>query len=268
MKQTYTAAELQAQITALEGLFDSVTLIDPAAQRILDPNTMQLTDELSFGLPVLDETGRAWQPMRTGNGVRMALCQAITVDGRGCVLAASCALTGPDAEHLTRPGRAFSRLTGQFMEDIHRDYVTGVYNRRFLDEEYLPHLREQVWQGVPLSAAMVRVNEYSAILAQDGHDASDRCLTVAAGILQMAVDPETSMIARLDDGMFLVTALNTPAHELRDRLNDTVSHSRRVFGSSLSRRGEFTISLGVAEWAETRSWDMLLALAEHRLNGG
>lgn len=265
-KQEYTAAELRDQFAALQGLFDSVQLIDPAAQCVMDPQTMAPTEEPCRRLPPLDEKGRAWQPMRTETGVEMTLCQAICVEGRGYVLAASCDLSGPDVETLTRPARAVNRLTGQYIEDLHHDYVTGVYNRRYLDEEYLPYLREQVNGGAQLSVAMVRVNEYSAILAKDGHDASDRCLTVAAGILLRGVEPDRCAIARLDDGMFLVTALNTPAAELKRRLTEAAGNSRRVFGSSLSRRGEFTMAVGVAEWAETRHWDMMLALAEQRLD--
>lgn len=266
MKQEYTAAELKALVDALESLFDTVVLIDPAAQCVLDPGTLEPTGEPCRRLPALNEKGRAWQPMRTEKGMEMTLCQAIRVEGRGCVLVAGCDLTGPDPQTLTRPARAESRLTGNFMEDMHHDYVTGVYNRRYLDEEYLPTLLAQADAGTGFSVAMVRVNEYSAILAKDGHDASDRCLTVAAGILQMAVDPDQCVIARLDDGMFLVTALNTPAERLKYQLTEAAAGGRRVFGSSLSRRGEFTVSVGAAEWAETRHWDMLVALAESRLD--
>ena len=41
--------------------------------------------------------------------------------------------------------------------------------------------------------------------------------------------------------------------------------SRRVFSVSLSRRSEFSVAVSSADWAETGSWDLLLALAEQRL---
>ena len=269
MKQEYTTAELAAQVAALERLFDSVTLVDPAAQRVLDSRTLQPTETPCRRLPPLDSTGRAWSLVRTGDGMETALCQAITVDGRGCVLVAG--YTGAELGEADRDrsDRAFTRLTGQYMDDLHHDYVTGVYNRRYLDEEFLPRMREKVNAGATFAAALVRVNEYGAVLAQEGHAAADRGLLVAAGILQKAgVDPENGVIARLDGGMFLVGEMNAAADSLRGRIIDTSNNSRRVFGYSLSRRGEFTLSVGAAEWAETRSWDMLLALAEQRIARG
>ena len=39
----------------------------------------------------------------------------------------------------------------------------------------------------------------------------------------------------------------------------------KVFSITLARRGTFTVSVASAEWGETSSWEMMLALAQQRL---
>ena len=55
MKQDYTIAELQAEIAALQQLFDCVTLADPC-RGLLDPATLQPLDKVA-AVPALDANG-------------------------------------------------------------------------------------------------------------------------------------------------------------------------------------------------------------------
>jgi GGDEF domain-containing protein len=267
MKSEYTKAELLGEITALGQMFDTVYLIDPANLCLLNPETMQPGKTWRV-LPALDKDGRGWQPVHIGDHFSFAFYQAITVDGRGCILLA--AYTLPGADDGTRDAVAFRRLMNQYDEELHQDYVTGVYNRRYLDEEYVPKLLDRIAEGTRVSVALACVEDFSGILNRDGRDAADRCLTVAAGILQIAagLDRQKGILARLDDGNFLITAADTSRADLEKRLKSAIAGSRRVFSSTLSRRGEFGISVGTAEWTETGSWDLLLALAAQRLPGG
>lgn len=266
MKQDYTAAELCAQVCALQNMFDTVWLIDPGQQCLLDPATLQPTAEPCRLLPRLDASGRCVQPLHTPAGLQLSFCQAVCAAGHSCILLAGYA--APQADPAAgRDDQAMRRAMNQYVQDLYRDYVTGVYNTRYLDEEYRPALRERIAGGETFSAALVRVNEYGRILREEGSDAADRCLTVAAGILQIAagMEPEKGILARLSGGVFLVTAVATPAPRLHETLRAALCGGRRVYSTSFSRRSEFTASVGAADWGETGSWDMLLALAEQRM---
>ena len=86
--------------------------------------------------------------------------------------------------------------------------------------------------------------------------------------LQSSAGAENSfnrVLARLEDGLFAVVTVGTPAAQVARKLQDALDNSRREFSISLSRRGSFTVQLASAEWGETPAWDMMFSLAQQRL---
>ena len=162
-------------------------------------------------------------------------------------------------------GRA--ELAGAVMEELRRDYLTGVYNARYLDTEYRRYAEPQAQAGKPVGVVMARVNEYWSLRQNESANAADCCLNMAAGILQLSVgtDDKAAVLARLEDGLFAVVTVGTPAAQVARKLQDALDNSRREFSISLSRRGSFTVQLASAEWGETPAWDMMFSLAQQRL---
>lgn len=58
-----------------------------------------------------------------------------------------------------------------------------------------------------------RVNEYWSLRQNESANAADCCLNMAAGILQLSVgtDDKAAVLARLEDGLFAVVTVGTPA---------------------------------------------------------
>ena len=152
-------------------------------------------------------------------------------------------------------------------EELRRDYLTGVYNARYLDTEYRRYAEPQAQAGKPVGVVMARVNEYWSLRQNESANAADCCLNMAAGILQLSVgtDDKAAVLARLEDGLFAVVTVGTPAVQVARKLQDALDNSRREFSISLSRRGSFTVQLASAEWGETPAWDMMFSLAQQRL---
>ena len=263
----YTHSQLIDQIANLRCLFDEVFVVDAATSRRLDPDTMQPTDTIE-SIPDLDEHGRAWRPLYGQEGGSMALYWSLMADHRPFVLTAVYKLpVQPNGG--TREAAALSRMLTQRRSEMCRDYVTGVYNRSFLDAEFRDRVGQAAAAGQPVSVVLVRVNEYARLCRTESVAAADRCLTTAAGILSLAVGPEQSdtPLIRLEDGVFLVVGIGTDARTLEHRLRDALDSARRTFSITLARRGEFTATVVSADWAETGSWDWMLSLAEQRLGG-
>lgn len=263
--QEFTLEQIGMQVTALQNFFDQVTLIDPLAQAEVDPATLQATGHAD-AVPVLNADGRGWQPI-LGEDTGFVFYQNIQVENRPFVLAATYFLTA-DLPANDREANALLRLLGQYREEMRRDYVTGVYNRAFLDSTYRKKVTAAACAGKPVSVVAARVNEYWNLLREEGAHAADCCLNTAAGILQLAAGPDQqNAVVRLEDGIFLVVSVGTPAAKLQAALHEALGESRRTFGITLSRRGEFTVSLSSADWGEAGSWDLMVALAEQRLSG-
>ena len=155
----------------------------------------------------------------------------------------------------------------QCREELCRDYVTGVYNRAYLDAAFRGRITAAASSGKPVSIALVGINEYATLCRTESTAAADRCLNTAAGVLSLALDgmgTETTLI-RLEDGVFLVVAVGVSARELENCLQEALRNARRNFGITLARRGEFTATVASADWVETGSWDLMVSLAESRL---
>lgn len=263
--QEYTQQQLATQLTALGQMFDEVTLVDPATSTRLDPVSLEPVGPAD-AVPMLDGSGRAWMPQKQGESTMLVLYQAICAMGRPCVLAAAYDLPHTVPAN-SRDANAFLRLLNQYRAELCHDYVTGVYNRSYLDGAFRAGVVAQAQAGVPVSAVVVRVNEYAQLCAQEGGAAADRCLNTAAGILQIAVglDQEKNTLVRLEDGIFLVVAVGPDAAKMPATLRCALDDSRKGFSITLSRRGEFTAAVASAAWGETGDWDVMLSLALHRL---
>ena len=265
MKFEYTLAELSTAITALEQVYGKVSVLDPYLGTVLDPATLQPTDKAEE-LTALDETGRGVQLAQADDGPELVLYQGIQADARPCVLAFHCCMPH-NLQSSAGAENSFNRVLAQMQEELRRDYLTGVYNARYLDTEYRRYAEPQAQAGKPVGVVMARVNEYWSLRQNESANAADCCLNMAAGILQLAVGPDhdKAVLARLNDGFFAIVTIGTPAARMAQTVREAMNDSRREFNISLSRRGSFTAEIASAEWGETASWDMTLSLAQQRL---
>ena len=252
--------EYTAETTALEQVYGKVSVLDPYQGTVLDPATLLPTDKAE-DLTALDETGRGVRMAQADEGPELVLYQGIQADGRPCVLAFHCGMPR-NLQSSAEAENSFNRVLAQMQEELRRDYLTGVYNARYLDTEYRRYAEPQAQAGKPAGVVMARVNEYWNLRQTESANAADCCLNTAAGILQLAVgtDDKTAVLARLEDGLFAVVTVGTPAAQMARRLQDALE-----FNISLSRRGRFTVQLASAEWGETPAWDMMFSLAQQRL---
>ena len=263
MKQEFTMAELAAQLTALGQVFDKVELAD-ARMGVLDPATLQPIGKIAE-VPMLDDAGRGVQLTQTPEGPGLIIAQGIQVEGRPCVILMHCGM--PHSTRTQGAENSFLRTVSQMQDDLRRDYVTGVYNGAYLNEEYRRRAEQAALQGTPVGAVMVRINEYWHLREHESLNAAGCCLNTAAGILQLAVGTDTSkaVLARLNDGFFAIITIGQTGAAMANTVREAMEDSRKEFNISLARRGSFTVEVASAEWGETASWDMLLSLAQQRL---
>ena len=265
MKLQYTAQELAVQFAALEQLFGKAVLVDPRRNVTLDPATLQPTGQAE-ALPPMDKTGRGIDLAAGENGPALVLCQAITVDG--CPLVAELHCDTP--RELTRTVGAENsliRALAQVQEELRRDYATGAFNARYINGEYRRFAEQAARQGQPVGVVLVRINEYWTIREKESLAAAGSVLNMAAGLLLLNVgtDPHKAVLARLEDGLFAIVTVGSPAGAMLQTLRTALNEANKEYSISLSRRGSFTTEMASAEWGETSSWDMMLSLAQSRL---
>lgn len=98
----------------------------------------------------------------------------------------------------------------RFRELALRDALTGLYNRRFIDDEIASLLRNAATQHTPVSAAIVDADFFKRINDELSHDVGDHVLRAVAAILATSVT-EPSIVGRLGGEEFLVLMPGVPA---------------------------------------------------------
>ncbi len=154
------------------------------------------------------------------------------------------------AERVRGGNRAMNeiaRLRAQFEKAALHDALTGVPNRRWLDQT-LPRLLERhAESGEPLALAMIDIDHFKRFNDDHGHAAGDRVLTAVARCLVNRMRP-TDLLARFGGEEFVAIFANT------DEEGSTVA-TERLLASIASLRVDdaegrslpaVTISIGVA----------------------
>jgi diguanylate cyclase (GGDEF)-like protein/PAS domain S-box-containing protein len=147
-----------------------------------------------------------------------------------------------------------------------RDPLTGLFNRRFMEESLELELRRAARNRKPLGIILLEVDDFHTVARSAGEDAEDSILLELGGILQTIIRKEDiacrysheALAIVLPHGPLEVAAQR--AEHLREMIKDIEIRHR---GRSL---GRVTISLGIAAFPEQgRTVETLFRNAESAL---
>ena len=165
-----------------------------------------------------------------------------------------------------------SEFTGEVLSIITRlnkmaatDPLTGLQNRRNLDEQFSTCLGNCRSMGLPLSLAMIDIDHFKRVNDVHGHQRGDAVLQGVAGIIKSYVRRDSDFAVRYGGEEIL---LCLPGVSLDDclqvcsRIHRQIEHT--AFGYD-EHDIYVTVSIGVACSTEADGADQLIALADERL---
>lgn len=141
------------------------------------------------------------------------------------------------------------------------DGLTGIHNRRWLDDTLHRVVARQRRTGGPLSVALIDVDHFKSFNDRFGHDAGDHVLQLVATTLAANLRP-TDLVARFGGEEFVIVFPETErdaAARAADRVREAIARlePKMADGRELPR---VTISLGIAQVeAENTVADLLKA---------
>jgi len=151
-----------------------------------------------------------------------------------------------------------------------QDPLTGLYNRRHLDDRLGSEVAASLRHGRALALLMIDIDHFKVVNDSSGHLAGDEALKMVAFVLRGAVRKE-DVLARYGGEEFVVIARETPlegARALAERIRRAVEKSRCAWqGGELA----VTVSVGVAvsvgpsEYLPGRSESALVEAADRAL---
>jgi diguanylate cyclase (GGDEF)-like protein len=147
---------------------------------------------------------------------------------------------------LAQAGRELAQANAQLEDISRRDGLTGVFNRRHLDEAMRLQWQLASEQGSSLAVLMIDIDHFKAINDRYGHGAGDDCLRVLGRLLEGSFPEQGAIVARYGGEEFSVVL---PGHD-RDRALERAEQLRhKVSAQAFETEAgaiNLTISVGVA----------------------
>ena len=139
------------------------------------------------------------------------------------------------------------------LENIHiitnhsqRDYLTGLYNRRFFYEHMQEYFPQALENSESFAIAILDIDNFKAINDTYGHEEGDRVIVALADTLRSFTQP-TDIVARFSGEEFCVVLKNSSSQqalETLERIKKAVEET--LFLTQKKEQIRFSISLGVS----------------------
>jgi len=125
-----------------------------------------------------------------------------------------------------------------------RDYLTGLYNRRFFFQTMQEYVEDVKESGEKFAVAMIDIDHFKKINDTYGHDIGDKVIVTLADILRSSTNP-SDVVARFGGEEFCVVLKNInrySALDILERIRQTVESYSVEIGKE--QFVNFTISIG------------------------
>ena len=122
-------------------------------------------------------------------------------------------------KHLRRVTKFSDRTTVDLhtsnldlIDKVHYDVLTGIYNRRYMEESFKRTIKSLARSASVLSVMLLDVDFFKKYNDTYGHNAGDACLKSIAEVLSSCLMREDDFVARYGGEEFVMVLPNTDEH--------------------------------------------------------
>lgn len=261
-----------------------VRLVDPVRQHVVDTKGEVVDEEIcsSFwgrcercenctSLRALRSEGIAYKLELLDERTYLVVSRFARIDGERRILETISDITDSlimNGSEVDEVGKIINSYNYQLVTDP----LTNIFNRRFLDEDFVPSLDCCHEEGITVNLCILDLDDFKLVNDTYGHQAGDALLKDVAGFWKMRYDSRErnaeKIVVRFGGDEILVIACGMDPELFREDIEDSYKHMRKVCYCGDDVTVSFGISFGIAstdelgnEWA----WDALFALADKRL---
>ncbi|TXI47493.1 GGDEF domain-containing protein [Methylophilus sp.] len=152
----------------------------------------------------------------------------------------------------------------QLSEVVRIDQLTGVLNRRGMDEAFSTEIARYRRSGELLSIALLDIDNFKMLNDQHGHAAGDSALKHLAGVIKRAVRP-TDIVTRMGGEEFVVILPNTNLDEAVVTMSRLQRALTKEYFLGNNQKLLITFSAGVALFKTEDDVNSILARADQAM---
>jgi len=152
----------------------------------------------------------------------------------------------------------------QLSEVVRIDQLTGVLNRRGMDEAFSTEIARYRRSGELLSVALLDIDNFKMLNDQHGHAAGDSALKHLAGVVKRAVRP-TDIVTRMGGEEFVVILPNTNLEEAVVTMSRLQRALTKEYFLGNNQKLLITFSAGVALFKTEDDVNSILARADQAM---
>ncbi len=159
--------------------------------------------------------------------------------------------------------RALERLFNELYLYTTRDHLTGVFNRRILDELLGKEMERAIREGAPLSVIMLDIDNFKGYNDKYGHLQGDIALKTITKLIQRLTRKE-DFVARYGGEEFIIVLPNTDikkAKQIAERIRKKIAETKiKAISKTLEKEKGYekvTVSMGIAKLTEQGMQHML-----------
>ena len=284
MKVEFTLSEANDFIDSIKEQFDIVRVVEPLKQKVVDVKTMKETTDVCVSLwgrcsrcenctsnRVLLTKGRAMKVEILGDRTFFVISRYMLVEGRELVLETVYDASSDFMLESAQRGVVTQLIKG-YNHLLVTDPLTGLYNRRFLDEDFVPSLKCCYEEGLAVNLALLDVDGFKQINDRYGHQAGDALLKDIGGFWKKHFDSREKrrekIVVRYGGDEILIIVCAVEPEEFRQSVQRYYGEMRKVCYLSGGERMPFSVSFGFASSREIGScwlWNKLFAIADKRM---
>jgi diguanylate cyclase (GGDEF)-like protein len=165
---------------------------------------------------------------------------------------------------LTEANLQKTMLLDKLERQTYEDALTGIANRRRLDQRLADEFALALRHGRPLAVAMVDLDHFKAVNDRFSHAVGDAALRATAKVMTSRMR-HTDLVARFGGEEFVIVLVETDAAAARQVCEQLCEAIAQFGWTSIHPGLQLTVSIGVCADTSVPSYDRMLALADRNL---
>jgi len=164
--------------------------------------------------------------------------------------------------------KSLSTVKKQLMEANHNmrvDHLTQAYNRKSFDEQMKKHMQMSVISQTPVSLIILDIDYFKKINDAYGHDIGDFVLKECVVMLKEVFHRDDDFVARIGGEEFAIILPAFNAESAVVKAEEALDKIRKETFVHGELKINFTVSMGIAQWAQNETQDQWTKRADSAL---